>query len=89
MCRTFLEIYVATPLHECERRDPKGLYARARRGEIVSFTGVSDPYEAPSAPDLTIDTSTMQLHASVEAVLELWEAKTRPGELHTASKAKG
>ena len=45
------------PFEECERRDPKGLYARARRGEISSFTGVSDPYEPPSAPDLTIDTS--------------------------------
>lgn len=77
MCRTFLEIYVATPLHECERRDPKGLYARARRGEIASFTGVSDPYEAPTAPDLTIDTSTMGLHAGVEAVLELWDARTQ------------
>ena len=76
MCRTFLEIYVATPLHECERRDPKGLYARARRGEIASFTGVSDPYEAPTAPDLTIDTSTIHLHAGVQAVLELWDART-------------
>jgi len=77
MCRTFLEIYVSTPIEECERRDPKGLYARARRGEISSFTGVSDPYEPPSAPDLAIDTSTVTLDAAVAAVLELWDATTQ------------
>ena len=77
MCRTFLEIYVSTPIQECERRDPKGLYARARRGEISSFTGVSDPYEPPSAPDLTIDTSQVELDAAVTAVVELWDARTQ------------
>ena len=77
MCRTFLEIYVSTPIEECERRDPKGLYARARRGEISSFTGVSDPYEPPSAPDLTIDTSQVELDAGVTAVVELWDARTQ------------
>ena len=76
MCRTFLEIYVSTPIRECERRDPKGLYARARRGEIGSFTGVSDPYEPPATPDLTIDTSDVALDAAVAAVLELWESRT-------------
>jgi adenylylsulfate kinase len=76
MCRQFLEIYVSTPIEECERRDPKGLYARARRGEISSFTGVSDPYEPPSAPDLTIDTSQVALDAAVAAVVELWENRT-------------
>lgn len=88
MCRTFLEIYVATPLHECERRDPKGLYARARRGEIADFTGVSDPYEAPSAPDLIIDTSTIHLHAGVEAVLELWGARTAQSSSHPQGSLK-
>jgi bifunctional enzyme CysN/CysC len=51
----FLEIHVDTPVQECERRDPKGLYAKARAGEITGFTGVDDPYEAPSAPDLRLD----------------------------------
>jgi bifunctional enzyme CysN/CysC len=50
----FLEIHVATPLEECERRDPKGLYARARAGEITGLTGVDDPYEPPDAPDVVV-----------------------------------
>jgi len=50
----FLEVWISTPLEECERRDPKGLYARARAGEIPDFTGVGQPYEAPEAPDLEI-----------------------------------
>jgi adenylyl-sulfate kinase len=50
----FLEVYVATPLHLCEERDPKGLYARARSGELRGFTGVDDPYEAPVAADLVL-----------------------------------
>ena len=53
LCRNFIEIYVATPLEECERRDVKGLYARARRGEISNFTGINDPYEAPEHPDIS------------------------------------
>ncbi len=81
MCRVFLEIYVSTPLAECERRDPKGLYAQARRGEISSFTGVSDPYEAPSDPELTIDTSGVNLDAAVGAVLQLWDARTHHPDL--------
>jgi adenylylsulfate kinase len=84
MCRTFLEIHVSTPLEECERRDPKGLYARARRGEIGAFTGVSDPYEAPLAPELTIDTSSIDLDAAVGAVLHLYDLRTRhPDLVHT------
>ena len=54
----FLEIHVATPVEECERRDVKGLYAKARAGEIPEFTGVSDPYEEPAAPELRLDTTT-------------------------------
>jgi bifunctional enzyme CysN/CysC len=50
----FLEVYVATPLALCEERDPKGLYARARSGELRGFTGVDDPYEPPAAPDVTL-----------------------------------
>lgn len=52
----FLEVYVRCPLEECIRRDPKGLYRRALAGEIAHFTGVSDPYEEPLAPDLVLDT---------------------------------
>lgn len=52
----FYEIHVATPLEVCEHRDPKGLYAKARAGEITMFTGIDDPYEAPETPDLVLDT---------------------------------
>ncbi|MGQ0702907.1 MAG: adenylyl-sulfate kinase [Gemmatimonadales bacterium] len=71
ICQSFIEVHVSTPLEECERRDPKGLYARARRGEIDNFTGVSDPYEAPAAPDLVIDTSRMAVEDAGAAVLRL------------------
>ena len=67
----FREVYVATPLDECERRDVKGLYARARRGEVKDFTGISAPFEPPTQPDLSLDTSQMTLKEEVEAVLEL------------------
>jgi adenylyl-sulfate kinase len=50
----FLEVWISTPLEECERRDPKGLYARARAGELSGMTGVDDPYEPPEAPDLEV-----------------------------------
>lgn len=67
----FLEIFVSTPLEECEKRDVKGLYAKARRGEIKNFTGISAPFEAPEHPALSLDTSKMSLEASVQALLEL------------------
>ena len=70
LCSNFLEIYVATPLEECERRDVKGLYARARRGEIKNFTGIDDPYEAPEKPELTLDTRVLSVDESVTKVLE-------------------
>jgi adenylylsulfate kinase len=70
LCRNFVEIYVAASLEECERRDVKGLYARARRGEIANFTGIDDPYEPPSAPELTLDTSDMTVDEAVTRVLE-------------------
>ncbi|MCL1598045.1 MAG: adenylyl-sulfate kinase [Actinomycetia bacterium] len=53
----FFEVFVDTPIEICEYRDPKGLYAKARAGEITQFTGIDDPYEAPESPDLTLDTS--------------------------------
>lgn len=67
----FKEIYISTPIEECERRDVKGLYARARRGEIKDFTGVSAPFEAPAAPALSLDTSRLSLEESVKRLLAL------------------
>jgi adenylyl-sulfate kinase len=63
----FLEVFVDTPLEECERRDPKGLYARARAGEIKGFTGIDDPYEAPVGPELRLD-GTAPLEDAVAAL---------------------
>lgn len=73
LCRRFVEIYVSTPLHECERRDVKGLYGRARRGEITNFTGLDDPYEAPVDPELQIDTSAMSLSEAANLVMGVLE----------------
>lgn len=67
----FLEIFVSTPIEECERRDVKGLYAKARRGEIKNFTGISAPFEAPENPALSIDTSKLSVEESVNKLLEL------------------
>lgn len=69
--KDFREVYIATPIEECERRDVKGLYARARRGEVKDFTGISAPFEAPTHPDLSLDTSQMTLKQEVDAVVEL------------------
>ena len=66
----FIEVYVATPLEECARRDPKGLYAAAFAGEIDDFTGVSAPYEAPSNPEVTLDTTGVSPAESAAVVLE-------------------
>jgi bifunctional enzyme CysN/CysC len=71
---TFLEVFVNTPLEECERRDPKGLYARARAGELTGFTGIDDPYEAPERPDLELrpaDGGAAEARAAVLALLDL------------------
>lgn len=67
----FLEIYVSTPLSECERRDVKGLYAKARKGEIKSFTGISAPFEEPEHPALTLDTTLLDVRQSIEQLLAL------------------
>lgn len=67
----FLEIFVSTPIEECERRDVKGLYVKARRGEIKNFTGISAPFEAPANPALSIDTSKLSVEESVNKLLEL------------------
>ena len=70
----FIEVYVDTPLEECERRDPKGLYARARAGELSGMTGVDDPYEPPERPELVLRPVEPGLEGAVAAVLALLEA---------------
>jgi len=69
LCSNFVEIYVSTPLAVCEKRDAKGLYKKARSGEIVNFTGIDDPYEAPEKPELTADTSDKKVEELVENIL--------------------
>jgi adenylylsulfate kinase len=71
LCRNFIEVHVSTPIEECERRDVKGLYARARRGEIRNFTGIDDPYEPPAAPDLVVDTSRLSVPDAGARVLSV------------------
>ena len=71
----FKEIFISTPIEECERRDVKGLYARARRGEIKNFTGISAPFEAPQHPALSLDTSKLSLEESVAQLLQLLNIK--------------
>ena len=67
---SFVEIHVATSLSECERRDTKGLYAKARKGEIKDFTGINAPYEAPTHPDLAIDTTDTSVEKAVALILK-------------------
>ena len=67
----FKEIYVSTPVEECERRDVKGLYAKARAGLVKNFTGISAPFEAPAHPALTLDTSRLDIAESVRRLLAL------------------
>jgi adenylylsulfate kinase len=71
----FLEVFVDAPLDVCESRDPKGLYRKARSGELAEFTGVSAPYEPPSAPELRVDTSARPLGDCVRDVLDLLESR--------------
>ena len=67
----FIEIYVSTPLEVCERRDVKGLYARARRGEVKDFTGISAPFEIPEHPAMSVDTSRQPLEESVKQIINM------------------
>jgi len=70
LCSNFREVYVSTPLAECERRDSKGLYAKARKGEIKQFTGIDDPYEVPQNPEITVDTSNQSVNESIDYVMK-------------------
>jgi adenylyl-sulfate kinase len=80
---SFVEVHVATPLEECARRDPKGLYRRAFAGELANFTGVSAPYEEPQAPELRLDTSGTTPMVSATTVL------TRLEELNLVRPLRG
>ena len=75
MGNRFVEVYVRASVDECERRDVKGLYQRARAGEIQGFTGVSDPYEEPASPELLIDTETETVEQSAERLIEYVEQR--------------
>lgn len=72
---SFFEIFVNTPINVCMQRDPKGLYKQALEGKIKNFTGISDPYEPPVEPDLTIDTSEETAQQSADRVLRLLQSK--------------
>jgi adenylylsulfate kinase len=71
----FIEVYVDTPIDVCEQRDPKGLYKKARAGELKGFTGIDDPYEAPAKPELVLKPATMSIEQSVEACLGLLRSR--------------
>jgi adenylylsulfate kinase len=71
----FIEIHCFCPLTVCEQRDVKGLYKKARLGEIKDFTGISSPYEEPDNPDLRIDTSQLSLEKSVQLVISILRAR--------------
>jgi adenylylsulfate kinase len=73
LCSNFIEVYVSTPLNECEKRDPKGLYKKARTGEITNFTGIDDPYEPPENPEIEIDTTGLTVDEAVERILNYLE----------------
>lgn len=66
----FIEVYTQCSLSECENRDPKGLYKKVRSGEIAEFTGVNAPYEAPTQPEITLDTETLSVEASVSKIMD-------------------
>ncbi len=70
LCDNFIEIYISTPLEICEKRDTKGLYKKARNGEIENFTGVNDPYEEPQNPEITIDTGKLSIEKATKKVMK-------------------
>lgn len=90
LCNGFVEVYLSTPLSECEARDVKGHYAKARRGEIRQFTGVDDPYEIPAKPEMIIDTSTTSIDESTRRIINhlksvrnaAKQSVSSPGQVH-------
>jgi adenylylsulfate kinase len=71
----FIEVFVSTSLETCEARDPKGLYQKARAGQIPEFTGISAPYEAPERPELVLDTGVLSVEESVATLIRYLEGK--------------
>ncbi|ABC29523.1 Adenylylsulfate kinase and related kinase [Hahella chejuensis KCTC 2396] len=71
----FTEVFVNTPLHICEQRDPKGLYQKARRGDIKNFTGIDSPYEPPESPDIMVDTSNETTEESIAKIISYLEER--------------
>lgn len=72
---TFFEVYIDAPLEVCEERDPKGLYKKARAGQIPEFTGISAPYEAPEAPEIVLKTAELDVEAAAARLVEILEEK--------------
>lgn len=81
ICLQFVEIYVKASLETCEKRDPKGLYRKARAGEIKNFTGIDDPYEPPESPDSAIPTDDLTLEQSFELLRKCVERRLRNAAL--------
>jgi adenylylsulfate kinase len=75
----FVEVYINTSIEECERRDVKGLYKKARAGEIKNFTGLSAPYEAPDHPEIEIQTESTTVEQAVEIIIDHIEPKLYKG----------
>jgi adenylyl-sulfate kinase len=73
----FVEVFVSTPIEVCEQRDPKGLYKKARGGELKNFTGITSPYEAPEAAEIVIDSSKLSIPECVDKVIRYLEAQGR------------
>ena len=73
----FLEVYVKCPVEECIRRDPKGLYAKALSGQISDFTGISDPYEKPKHPEVTVETDVLSVEACADRILQVASVRFR------------
>jgi adenylylsulfate kinase len=86
ICKNFYLVHLSTSLEACEARDPKGLYRRARAGEIPEFTGLSSPYETPLAPDLRIDTAHFSIEDSISKILDLLSGRATRGDLGRVSK---
>lgn len=75
LCKNFIEVHVSTPLEVCEKRDPKGLYALARKGQKPNFTGISDPYEPPETCELSVDTAQLSADEAFGRVMDYLESR--------------
>jgi adenylylsulfate kinase len=78
----FVEVYVKASLVTCEKRDPKGLYAKARRGEITNMTGIQDPYEPPVSPQIVVDTETATPEECAQALIEMLSEQLEASRRH-------